>query len=133
MRLEVCKRGRVAELAREEVLVDAEHLGRDALGVLRDAVRVALVNPPLGRRPRDPVAVANARQRVAVLVALDDLLLEQLARALVRQHPRHALPEIATAATAPLRHVDHEPVRTSTDAGVADAPPHEILAAMRSL
>src|SRR6185312_13546588 len=74
----------------------------------------------------------DARQAVTVLVALDDFFFEQFARALIRQHAGDALPEVAAAPAAPLRHVHDEPMRPRTDARVPDAAFHQIFAAMRA-
>src|SRR5690349_23859153 len=67
-----------------------------------------------------------------MLVSLDDLFLELLGRALVRQHARNALPKVPATGTRPLRDVNHQPVRTRTDARVPDAAGDEVLAPMRS-
>jgi hypothetical protein len=115
------------------VLVDAEHPWRHTLGLMRHPMRVALMHPAFGRCPREVVALLDARKRVAVLVPLDDLFLELLGRALVRQHAGHALPEVATATAAPLRHVHDQPVRSHPDARVPDAALDQVLAPMRAI
>src|SRR5690606_21043827 len=96
-------------------------------------MRVPLMHPALRRRPRDVMALLDTRQRVAVLVTLDHLFLELLGRPLVRQHARHALPEVATAPAAPLRYVHLQPVRTRADARVPDAALDQVLAPMRAI
>jgi len=79
------------------------------------------------------MAVANPRQAVAVLVALDHLLFELLGDPLVPKYAGHVLPKVSAAAAPPLRDVHDQPVRTRTDAGVPDATAHQVLAPMRPL
>src|SRR6185369_13545480 len=113
----------VALLAREEVLIDAQHLGTDQRVILSRLTLEAPQEVALHRSGSDPLASPQAAPVDPIQMVLIDHLLEALAGSLAPLYPRQLLAKTAPTIQAPaLPHLQVHHGSSGTPVVVADDP-----------
>src|SRR5690606_26821709 len=103
--LQIDQRGRVASLARKEVLIDTQHLRAAPARELGDATAHIRLIPALNRRAADPVSPGQALLTDTALMRLKDLQPIRLGGSITRANARESMTEEPIALFAViLRH-----------------------------